>query len=254
MASETADHAASTPATAGRELPVLQVQDATVRFGGLVAASNVNLEVPANTIVGLIGPNGAGKSTTIGMIAGTVLPTTGRVLLDGHDVTYARPYEVAARGLARTYQHSSVFTSLTVEENLKVARGRSTVRLVSDQDILERLGLIERRSTIAGELAYGEMRRLAIGLAVASEPRVLLLDEPAAGLNNVESRQIGECVTWCARTLGIGVLLVEHDMDLVMSTSDRLVVLDHGKVIARGTPSEVRSNPDVIRVYLGAEG
>lgn len=237
----------------------LSVKGVTKRFGGLVAVDDVSIQVDGGQIHGLIGPNGAGKSTLIGIIAGTVLPDEGAVHIGDTDLTYRRAYEVARSGIARTYQAATAFPTLSVAENLWVAKRAGTkskqTRLVGGG--LDRvLGILELDmddQRLAGALSYGEVRRLSLAMAIASEPQLLLLDEPVAGLNREESQRMGEVLQWCVADLGLGVLLVEHDIRLVMEVSDHVTVLDQGAVLAAGAPRDVRTDERVIAVYLGED-
>jgi branched-chain amino acid transport system ATP-binding protein len=235
----------------------LELAGVSVRFGGLQAVSDVSLRAPAGQVSGLIGPNGAGKTTTFNVVTGLQRPTSGRVLLDGHDLTRLPPYQRARRGLARTFQRLEVFGTLTAQENVLVAteHHRDLTRDGSDPvrraaDLLDRVGLREVAGRRADTLPTGQARLLELARALATEPRVLLLDEPGSGLGQQESEVLGDLLLDLASE-GIAVLLVEHDVDLVMRVCSEITVLDFGVVIARGTPVEVQSSDTVRSAYLG---
>ncbi len=248
---------------------LLEVQDLTVHFGGLTAVEGVTFAIDEGEIVGLIGPNGAGKTTCFGLITGFVAPTAGQVRFRGRTLTGLAPHRIARHGLARTFQKTSLFPRLTVHENAMIGqqarltprvwpallrtaaqqRELAAVRRQADE-VLDFLAMSAVRDVEAGALSYGEQRHLAIAIALAARPSLLLLDEPAAGLTPAESRRLIDLMSRI-RERGITVLLVEHDMKVVMGLCNRIVVLDHGKKIAEGAPREIRDNPDVIRVYLG---
>jgi len=241
---------------------VLRVEQLTVSYGGVRALVDVNLAVAEGQLVGLIGPNGAGKTTLIDAVGGFVA-CSGRVVLGGEDVTRLAPHTRARRGLARTWQGAELFDDLSVRENLAVAGGRSGWRTtlrevlsggVSSGDAVEctlaELGLERLADRGADELTQGQRKLVGVGRALAGEPRVVCLDEPAAGLDTLESRELGARL----RTLvdrGVAMLLVDHDMGLVLSVCDQVVVLDFGRVIAAGAPDEIRRNHTVIEAYLG---
>ena len=247
---------------------LLETRQLSRTFGGVHAVDRVDLAVAAGQAFGLIGPNGAGKTTLINLISGHLRADGGSVLLDGATVTRLAPHELTARGIARTFQGVRLFKGLTVFDNVLVgrhARLRSDVvrRLVprrsrADPDreramgLLERVGLRRRAGALAGELAYGDQRRLEIARALASEPRVLILDEPAAGMNPSESGRLRELMRALVAE-GITVVLIEHDVGLVMGTCERVAVLNFGRKIAEGSPAEVRASAAVREAYLGAE-
>ncbi|GAA4339858.1 ABC transporter ATP-binding protein [Pigmentiphaga soli] len=261
--------ATAAPAAAPQP-PALELANVTMRIAGLTAVDDVSFAVPAGRIVSLIGPNGAGKTTTFNVISGYMRPTAGRVLLFGQDVVGLAPERISQLGLVRSFQRTSVFAGCTVFDNILTAlhlRGRAalwqtllrTPAFRREEESLRRqagelldfLELRERAAEPAASLSYGEQRLLGVGLALAARPRVLLLDEPAAGLNPSETeafkamvRRIGE--------RGVTVLLVEHDMHMVMSISDHIVVLNYGRLIAAGTPRAIQRDPEVIRAYLGS--
>ena len=250
--------------------PVLEVQGLTRRFGGLVAVSEVDLVVPAGGIVGLIGPNGAGKTTVFNLITGLLRPDEGDIRLDGTSLVGLRPHAIVSRGIARTFQSIRLFQNMSVLDNVLVgehcrlhasvagavfrpspvvaeeARARARAR-----DLLSFVGLGDKAAEMAKNLAYGDQRRLEIARALATEPRLVLLDEPTAGMNPRETDTLTELIGLLRGELGLAVLLIEHHMEVVMGISDRITVLDYGVRIAEGTPSEIRRNATVIEAYLG---
>ncbi|MHB8681240.1 MAG: ATP-binding cassette domain-containing protein [Acidimicrobiales bacterium] len=232
----------------------LTVHDVSVRFGGVRALDGVSLEVPAGAVTGLIGPNGAGKTTLFDVVTGLRRPERGGVRLDGVDITRLAPHQRARRGVSRTFQRLELFGTLTARENVQMAaetagrRGPAALALAGE--LLERAGLSAVADTPADLLPTGLARLLELARALATDPSVLLLDEPSAGLDGEETDALGRLLSGLAEA-GLAVLLVEHDMQLVMSTSHRVVVLDAGTVIARGEPAEVRADPAVQQAYLG---
>jgi branched-chain amino acid transport system ATP-binding protein len=247
----------------------LSVQDLAVSFGGVTALAGVSFAVEPGSITSLIGPNGAGKTTAFNAITGYVRPTGGEVRYDGHSLGGLRACDIAARGVVRTFQKTSLFPELTTFDNVMIGlhlRVQTTLfdvlfrrrRLRSEDELLTReaeaildfVGLTAQRATVASTLAYGEQRLLELAIALAARPRLLLLDEPAAGMTGSEKVAVTGLIQR-VRDQGITVLLVEHDMRLVMGISDRVVVLNYGRVIARGSPGEIQADPEVISAYLG---
>jgi branched-chain amino acid transport system ATP-binding protein len=238
------------------------------RFGGVHAVANVDLAVNNGQVIGLIGPNGAGKTTLVNLISGHLRADAGTIRLAGEDVTRLSPHALAARGIARTFQGVRLFKGLSAFDNVLVgAHTRMRNDIVrrlwprgtpdrADRDralaLLARLGLAGRVNALAGELAYGDQRRLEIARALASRPRLLILDEPAAGMNPTETAALRELVRGLASE-GLGVLLIEHDVRLVMGTCERVTVLNFGRKIAEGTPAEVQASAAVREAYLGTE-
>lgn len=249
---------------------VLSLEGITMKIAGLVALDNVTFSIPAGEIVSLIGPNGAGKTTAYNVISGYMPPTSGTVHLFDEDITGHAPHTIAARGLVRSFQRTSVFDDQSVFDNLLTAyhlQGRasllqSLLRLPKFRGeeaqlkarvwkMLDFLDLRHRANERAASLSYGEQRILGVGIALAASPRILLLDEPAAGLNPSETDEFKAMIRRIGES-GVTVLLVEHDMHMVMSISDRIVVLNQGRVIAEGDPQSIQNNPDVIEAYLGS--
>ena len=250
----------------------LAVRDLAVSFGGVAALAGVSFDVHPGTITSVIGPNGAGKTTAFNAITGYLSPTRGRIEYDGGPLTGLRPSAIAARGIVRTFQRTSVFPALTVADNVMIGlhlRGAVGLvdvtlrrrrlaaeesRLAREADgIIEFVGLGHRRGERASELPYGEQRLVELGVALGARPRLLLLDEPGAGMSTAEKTTVTDLI-YRIRDQAITVLLVEHDMRMVMSISDAVIVLNHGRVIAAGTPAAIQAHPDVIRAYLGSAG
>jgi branched-chain amino acid transport system ATP-binding protein len=233
----------------------LRVEGATKRFGGLRVFDGISFEVPAGEVVGVIGPNGAGKTTLINVMCGMLPPSAGRILLGDNDITNKPFHAVSRLGIVRSFQQTNTFRSVTVEENLYRAQRFSTVRHGPDLGIpglLEEFGLAPHLDEPSDKLPYGLQKMLGLVMVLATRPRFLLLDEPAAGLERRERPQVDRFIDHVRKTLGCGVLIVEHDMDMVRRLCPHLVVLEAGRLLAEGKPAEVLSRPDVIAAYLGA--
>lgn len=257
-------------------MTVLKVSGLTKNFGGLAAVSNVNMEIEEKELIGLIGPNGAGKTTLFNLLTGVYEPSEGTIELNVggqmKSIGGLKPYIVTSLGLARTFQNIRLFKDLTVLDNVKIAMNKSVrygivsaiLRLPSyykeeariQQEALELLrvvGLDEKQSELARNLPYGQQRRLEIARALATRPKILFLDEPAAGMNPQETTELTELIHQIKDKLNLTVILIEHDMSLVMKICERIYVLDYGKCIARGTPAEIKNNRRVIEAYLGED-
>jgi len=250
-------------------MSLLEVAQLNRHFGGVHAVNNVSFTVAVGTIKGLIGPNGAGKTTLFNLISGTLKPDAGTILFQGHPIQHLAPHKIAACGIFRTFQNIKLFGKMTVLENVMIGRHtKSQAGIVAgifnlprtwkeehqirarSLDILDLLGIAHLANLDAQSLAFGQQRHVELARALAGEPTLLLLDEPAAGLNIHETELLGELIQNIKR-LDVTILLVEHDMSLVMNVSDEILVLSFGQIIAEGTPREIQKNQEVIRVYLG---
>jgi branched-chain amino acid transport system ATP-binding protein len=253
-------------------MALLRLEKIVKIFGGLRAIGGVSFDVTAGAIFGLIGPNGAGKTTIFNVVTGVYRPDGGRVLFDGEDISSWRPAEVAARGIARTFQNIRLFRTMTVEENVMVAGHHiHTVSVLGElfrtrahtlderavrsraHELLEIFGLREAANDVAGSLPYGSQRRLEIARALMLAPKLVLLDEPAAGMNSQEADALKKQIRFLRDELKVSVLLVEHNMSVVMGVCDTIHVVDHGETIAEGSPEQVRCHPRVLAAYLGQD-
>ena len=249
---------------------VLHIEHLTMRFGGVVAVNDLSMDINKGEIVALIGPNGAGKTTAFNMVTGVYQPTEGKIFLHGQDITGHRPDEITKLGIARTFQNIRLFSSMTVFENVLTARHlrrtssflTATFRLNAAEEkkmreeseaLLKEVGLYELKDEKATSLPYGKQRLLEIARALSTQPKVLLLDEPAAGMNPQETEELGAFIRQIKDKFDLTVFLIEHHMNLVMDISDRINVIDFGRQISEGTPSEVQNDPAVIAAYLGVE-
>ena len=233
---------------------VLQAREVALYYGGVKALNGVDLNLVRGRICGLIGPNGAGKSTVIDAITGRRALTRGQIILDGRDITELGAVERRQRGLSRSFQRTSIFGGMTVRRQVELASWKMGLSdwSADANDVLQELDLADLADVIASDLGYGEQRRLDLALALTGRPKVLLLDEPMAGLSAAESRDLAQHLKALVSERDVSVLLVEHDMDVVFGISDSVVVFELGRVIANGTPGEVRADPRVREAYLGS--
>ena len=249
---------------------VLEVNQATMQFGGLIAVNNLSMSIGDGEIVALIGPNGAGKTTAFNMITGVYKPTSGMISLNAQNITGLKPNRIAEKGIARTFQNIRLFSPLTVAENVDLAqhvrlksnwvaatlrspRYRREMKAVHERtdELLEYMGLTDLKDELAGSLPYGKQRKLEIARALVTQPSLLLLDDPAAGMNPSEADELKELICGIRDRFNIAILLIEHHMDVVMGISDRIYVLNYGTLIASGTAREIQNNEAVISAYLG---
>ena len=255
---------------AGRNENVLHIDHLTMRFGGVVAVNDLSMDINKGEIVALIGPNGAGKTTVFNMVTGVYQPTEGKISLMGQDITGHRPDEITKLGIARTFQNIRLFSSMTVFENVLTARHlrrtsnflTATFRLNAAEEkkmrqetaaLLKEVDLYDLKDEMATSLPYGKQRLLEIARALSTQPKVLLLDEPAAGMNPQETEELGAFIRQIKDQFDLTNFLIEHHMNLVMGISDRIYVIDFGRQIAQGTPTQVQNDPAVIAAYLGVE-
>lgn len=253
-------------------MSVLRLENVTMQFGGVIANNNINIEVEQGKIVALIGPNGAGKTTTFNVVTGVYQPTKGNVYFNNEKLNGLLPDKITKKGIARTFQNIRLFNNLTVLENILIANHlhiksnflSSTIRTPwakaeennmrkKSEMLLDKLGLLHLKNEISSSLPYGEQRKLEIARALATDATLLLLDEPAAGMNPHETEQLAKFIHTIRDEFNLTIFMIEHHMDLVMEISDKIYVLDFGQLIAQGSAHEVKNNPRVIEAYLGVE-
>ena len=251
---------------------LLKVDNVSMVFGGLRAVSNLSMHIDEGELIGLIGPNGAGKTTAFNMITGVYTPTEGKVYFNGQQSSGKKSYQVTQMGMARTFQNIRLFSELSVIDNVKIAYNMHVTYNLADAivrdgkylseeefitqkalDLLKIFHLEEEAHEVAKNLPYGKQRRLEIARALATEPKLVLLDEPAAGMNPQETKELMEMIRWIRKEFNLSILLIEHDMGLVMGVCERIYVLEYGMKIAEGTPEEIKQNARVIEAYLGEE-
>lgn len=251
---------------------LLKVDNVSMVFGGLRAVSNLSMHIDEGELIGLIGPNGAGKTTAFNMITGVYTPTEGKVYFNGQQSSGKKSYQVTQMGMARTFQNIRLFSELSVIDNVKIAYNMHVTYNLADAivrdgkylseeefitqkalDLLKIFHLEEEAHEVAKNLPYGKQRRLEIARALTTEPKLLLLDEPAAGMNPQETKELMEMIRWIRKEFNLSILLIEHDMGLVMGVCERIYVLEYGMKIAEGTPEEIKHNKRVIEAYLGEE-
>lgn len=251
---------------------LLKVDNVSMVFGGLRAVSNLSMHIDEGELIGLIGPNGAGKTTAFNMVTGVYTPTEGKVYFNGQQSSGKKSYQVTQMGMARTFQNIRLFSELSVIDNVKIAYNMHVTYNLADAivrdgkylseeefitqkalDLLKIFHLEEEAHEVAKNLPYGKQRRLEIARALATEPKLLLLDEPAAGMNPQETKELMEMIRWIRKEFNLSILLIEHDMGLVMGVCERIYVLEYGMKIAEGTPDEIKQNARVIEAYLGEE-
>ncbi len=252
--------------------PLLKATNVVEMFGGLKAVSNFNMYINPGELIGLIGPNGAGKTTAFNLFTGVYRPTSGSIELEGESIVGLAPYQITQRGVARTFQNIRLFSELSVLDNVKIACHQHVKyglpeaifrvgRYFSEEEEVTResmrflkiFKLDDKAEETAKNLPYGAQRRLEIARALAAQPKLLLLDEPAAGMNPQETQELMDMIRWIRKQFSLTILLIEHDMSLVMGICERIYVLEYGQIIAKGTPEEIQKNPEVIRAYLGGD-